>query len=293
VEVTVIHNFDWFTSLPPCEATVPCGTGSHALRWDAGKVELPSHPDAEAELVLAALGGEKPGCVGLAEAWGRHTDDLSVLAIWPRGRDDEILVNWESVGDIRWPAAVSSGPMQLPRPGRPGQPSRGHAATQAEMERAAQRTIDLMSLLALGAGFHTRLSGHVAAAHAAGPTEVTRPALGVALTGRLAPVAEKWIGIDPNQVKASLHAGNGWGGSEMTGKGEQRMLAFALPVGWLASVWACGLALAGRHLVVAVTRPGWPDAEVLALPGPGTEPVPLGVHGTADAYGNPVWEPVP
>jgi hypothetical protein len=262
---------------------VPCGTGSHTLRWAAGTVQLPSHPDAEAELVLAALGGEKPGCIRLAQAWDRHADDLSVLAIWPRGTDDEISVSWDSVPQSQ-PGATTmpGGPMLRARP--------GHAAMQAEMDRVAQRTSDLMSLLALGTGFQQRLSGHVAAAHATEPTALTRPALGVALSGRLALVAEKWIGIDPNQVKASLHAGDGWGSSDMTGKGEQRVLAFALPAGWLASVWACGLALAGRHLVVAVTEPGWPDARVIALPAPGKEPVPLSVHGTADAEGNPAWE---
>jgi hypothetical protein len=277
---------------------VPCGTGSHTIRWEAGKVRLPSHPDAEAELVLAALGGETPGCIQLAEAWGRHADDVRVLAIWPRGADDEISISWDSV---REPGAgtISSSPLQRLRVGRPGQLSPGQlspgpaAALQAEIDRVAQYNTDVMSLLALGAGFQARLSGHVADAHAAEPTEATRPALTAALSGRLALVAEKWIGIDPNRVKATLQAGDGWGSSEMTGKGEHRVLAFALPAGWLASVWACGLALAGRHLVVAVTKPGWPDAQVIALLAPGTEPVPLDVHGTADAAGNPVWQPVP
>jgi hypothetical protein len=290
-----MQNDTWYTSLPACQTTVPCGQGTHTLRWDAGAVLLPSHPDAEAELVLAALGGEKPGCVRLAEIWGRHTDDLSVLAIWPRGVDDQVSVDWDSVPDPQqsgragW-AALSGGS----RPRLPGHQPRhrspGQAAMQAEMERAAQRTADVLSLLALGPGFQLRLSGHVAAAHATEPTATTRPTLATALTGRLALVAEKWIGIDPDQVKASLHSGDGWGSSGMTGKGEERELTFTLPAGWLASVWACGLALVGRQLAVAVTRPGWPDAQVLALRAPGAEPVPLDVHGTAGADGNPIWE---
>ena len=64
--------------------------GRHTVRWEAGSLRLPSHPDAEGELVLAALGGEKARCVEVAEAWARHTDDLSVLAIGPRGPADEI-----------------------------------------------------------------------------------------------------------------------------------------------------------------------------------------------------------
>jgi hypothetical protein len=275
---------------------VPCGEGTHTLRWDGGTVQLPSHPDAEAELVLAALGGEKPGCVRLAEIWGRHTDDLSVLAIWPRSGDDKVRVDWDSVPDPQaagqpgW-AALSGG--RAPRLAARQQSQRlamgrvpGASRVQAEMERAAQRTADMLSLLALGPAFQLRLSGHVAAAHAAEP----RPALEAALNGRLALVAEKWIGIDPDQVKASLQAGDGWGTAGMSGRGKERELTFTLPAAWLASVWACGLALVGRRLSVAVTRPGWPDAQVLALRAPGAEPEPLDVHGTADADGNPVWE---
>lgn len=230
----------------------------------------------------------------LAEIWSRHIDDLSVLAIWPRGGDDQVTVDWNSVpepaqaGQSGW-TALSGGP----RTGMAGQQSPGRAAMQADMDRAAQRTTDVLSLLALGAGFQRRLSGHVVAAHAAEASTTTRPTLLTALTGRLAMVAEKWMGIDPDQVTASLQSGAGWGSSAMFGTGKERELTFALPASWLASVWACGLALVGRQLVVAVTKPGWPDAQVLALRAPGAEPAPLAVHGTAGADGIPVWEADP
>ena len=66
----------------------------------------------------------------------------------------------------------------------------------------------------------------------------------------LAPVAENWLGIDPDQLVVSLHRGPGWGSAELTGRGEERRLRVSVPAGWLASVWACGLALVGRHLVL-------------------------------------------
>ena len=110
--------------------------------------------------------------------------------------------------------------------------------------------------------------------------ETVRPPLVAAITARLAPVAEEWLGIDPDQVVVSLHRGPGWGSVELTGRGEQRRLRASLPAGWLARVWAAGLALTGRHLVVAVDRAGWPDARVLALRAPGAEPVPLDVHAS-------------
>ena len=87
----------WFTSLPPCETLVPCGQGQHSVRWEAGELRLPSHADPEAELVLAALGGDKARCVEIAEAWQRHTADLTVLGIGPRGPADEVVVTWDDV----------------------------------------------------------------------------------------------------------------------------------------------------------------------------------------------------
>ena len=78
----------WFDSLPPADATAPCGTGRHTVRWQAGQLTLPAHPDAEAEMVLGALGGDKPGCVALAETWARHADDLAVLTAGPRRTAD-------------------------------------------------------------------------------------------------------------------------------------------------------------------------------------------------------------
>ena len=106
----------------------------------------------------------------------------------------------------------------------------------------------MLSLLALGYRFQIRLIGQVAEAHADRPDEqmeTVRPPLVAAIAGRLAPLAEEWLGIDPNQVVVSLHRGPGWGSVELTGRGEQRRLRASLPAGWLARVWAAGLALTG------------------------------------------------
>lgn len=272
---------------------MPCGQGRHIVRWEAGALRLLSHADPEAELVLAALGGEKARCVELAQAWGRHAEDLSVLAIGPRGPADEIAVSWDDVDAAVQGAAAGppyrpprSAPMRLASPSIPTA-ARAQARQQLqmhEMERVTQRRNDMLSLLALGYGFQVRLIGQVAEAHADRPDEAmetVRPALVAAITARLAPVAEEWLGIDPDQVVVSLHRGPGWGSVEMTGRGEQRRLRVSLPADWLARVWVAGLTLTGRHLVVAVDRAGWPDARVLGLRAPGTEPVPLDVHARA------------
>ena len=296
----------WHACLPGCQTRVPCGPGTHLIRWEAGALQLPAHADAEAELVLAALGGDKARCVEIAESWGRHTSDLSVLAIGPRGPADEIAISWADVDSVRrlqGPSRPQSRPM---RPGgrpagaaqalarasmsqqRASQQSANQQRAQQEWGQAQARRNDLLALLALGPGFAVRLIGQVAEAHAAQPDERSRPALVAALAGRLAPVAEQWLGVDPAQVQVSLHHGPGWGSARMHGQ----QLRVSLPVGWLSRVWAPGLALAGRHLVVAVQRGGYPGARVLALRAPGTEPVELEVRaagqpGDGDA---PHWE---
>jgi hypothetical protein len=304
----MIPNEPWFACLPRCEARVPCGAGTHTIAWEAGSLRLPSHPDPEAEAVLAALGGEKARCVELAQAWDRHADDLSVLAIGPRDPGDEISISWDDVTAAQPgpPAGTHRPGPALARPGlmRPaGQWRVGPPAAmvpgrrqrvQEELETVRRRRTDMLSLLALGYGFQVRLAGQVAAAQAdaAGDRQGrARPALTAAMTGRLAPVAERWLGIDPDQVVVSLHTGPGWGSVEMTGRGEQRRLLVALPAWWLARVWACGLALTGRRLVVAVERPGWPGARVLGLRAPGAEPEPLDVRDGGDGAGHaPHWE---
>ena len=303
-------NDPWFTCLPGCQTEVPCGTGRHSVGWDAGSLRLASHPDAEGELVLAALGGEKARCIEVAEAWARHTDDLSVLAIGPRGPADEIAIGWD---DVITAAQDSPGPRPASGPGfggpqrpgplasRPGPTMARVAAKQRQLQEEAlaaeRRRNDILSLLALGYGFQVRLIGQVATTHAVrleGPLappeggEAVRPALVAAIAGRLAPVAEEWLGIDPDQVVVSLHHGSGWGSAELTGRGEDRRLRVSLPAGWLASVWACGLARVARHLVVAVEQPGWPRARVLGLRAPGAEPEPLDVHASPGDV--PHWE---
>ena len=211
----------WFTSLPPCEALVPCGQGRHAVRWEAGELRLPNHSDPEAELVLAALGGEKARCVEIAQTWRRHLADLTVLGIGPRSAADPVEVSWDDV-DAAAQATLGGG-WGVPRHGAMKLASPPTAAIaraairrmhyQQEAGQASQRRLDMLSLLALGTGFQVRLIGQVIAAHADRLDEPDehghsiRPALKAALAGRLAPVAERWLGIDPDQVEVSLHRG--------------------------------------------------------------------------------------
>jgi hypothetical protein len=314
----------WFDSLPAADTTVPCGTGSHTVRWETGRLTLSSHPDAEAEMVLGALGGDKPGCVTLAETWARHADDLAVLTAGPRCASDRVHVDWADVEELReqlpasWTQLVSgtrpgsaktATPTSSARvPRRVYYGSTGHvmgAHTQAfagfagagmlpgsgmaDMVRRQLLQIELLELLALGPEFQFRLAGTVTAAWA-GPDRADdrasrRPELSGVLTGRFAPAAQDWLGVDPDTVTVTPHEGPGWGTMQVTGNGRGQRVRAALPLRWLADVWACGLAVVGGHLVVAVEEPGYPEAAVLALPAPDAEPVRL----RARAGGQVAW----
>jgi len=309
----------WWALLPPADALVSCGDAEHRLRWADGRLTAPDHPDAEGELVLAALGGDRSRCVSLIESWGRRGEDLEVLAVGPRSAADELRLTPAAADAPAPPGALRGGGggwfayAPLTRrsypahrvwawPGRPGPPAAALAARRRmavaaisshrlrgggagirrargqpardEAGRAAERRAELLSLLALGPRFQLRLSATVAAAWADGGSRAAgrnaaRPALIAALAGRLGPAATAWLGIDPGAVDVSLHEDAGWGRLAAPGG----RLDAALPVGWLASVWAPGLAVVAGHLVVAVTEAAWPAATVLAVPGPGTEPV--------------------
>lgn len=291
----------WWALLPPAQARVSCGDGTHRLRWDQGTLTALDHPDAEEELVLAALGGDRPACVGLIESWGRRGDDLQVLAVGPRSAADEVIIPatddsvWLGVPRRGWFAYAPLGRGPRLRPtgmtARMGMSaaSRGMSGgamlfargqrIRAGADRAAERGEELFSLLALGTAVQMRLCATVAAAWADGGGRASerdraRPALIAALAGRLGPAIQAWLGIDPGRVDGSLHEEAGWG---RLGSSGDRLDA-ALPVGWLASVWAPGLAVIAGHLVVAVTEAAWPGATVLAVPEPGADPVILKVR---------------
>jgi hypothetical protein len=306
----------WFDSLPPADTTVPCGTGAHTVRWEAGRLALTAHPDAEAELVLGALGGDKPGCVTLAETWTRHAGDLTVLTSGPRCGADRVRVDWQQIEELRGqlppnlarrisgtrPSPAATGTTGTPPPavrvtrriyrqaGPAGQFTPGFPGSRIEdvINRHIQQ-IELLELLALGPEFQFRLAGTVIAAWA-GPDRLDdraarRPELSGVLTGRFAPAAQEWLGIDPDTVTVTTHEEAGWGSLRVIGTGRAQRLRSSLPLSWLAEVWACGLAVVAGHLVVAVEEPGYPVAGVLALPAPGAEPVRLRARATGRSAG--------
>jgi hypothetical protein len=322
----------WWAAFGPAETTAPCGDQQHRLRWEAGRLTAPDHPDAESELVLGALGGDEPDCIRLLRAWGEHSDDLGVLMLGPRFAADAVTVDpgdaalarlrpagwvgympltgrlggpipgmpltWDSLWHRTLRSlAVNAGP--LPRgsssygPGISVRRTRvagqrfGHAArlVSAAGSRASRplgpgmgrepdpesaRRAELVTLLALGPAFQFRLCATVAAAWEQREPGTARPALTAALAGRLAPVIAAWQHVSADEVGVSLADGP---------RGLERDAGrWRAGMRWVAAVWGPGLAVAGDHLVMDVTRAAYPEAEVVAVTEPEGPPAPLTVR---------------
>jgi hypothetical protein len=313
----------WWAAFGPAQTQVECGAGQHVIRWQDGQLQAADHPDAEGELVLAALGGDATPCLELASAWGKHGDDLAVLAISPRSPADKLTFSPDSLEEINAARIAANsgsggggviGGMSARRLAASRRGGGGFAAASARgpgwaRGRAAGQHRPMMRrrpmvrlgrwprsgmepdsslaemiwLLILGAPFQFRLSAAVAHAWSAEGEHASRAgqqsaALTAALTGRLAPAAAQWLGLDPAVVDASIHDGSGWGAMEEARVAGGRRLQARLPVSWLASVWAPGLAVIAGHLVVSVINAAWPTADVVALAAPGKKPVELSVR---------------
>jgi hypothetical protein len=255
----------WWAAFPPVVAKVECD-GKHRLKWQDGSLVAVDHPDAESELVLAALGGDQPECVSLIRAWGEHSDNLDVLYLGPRSAKDELV--WPSQ-DPGWRGRRligAGGAFSMRSSGGVFSSKTRYGARWAGSPPGhpdLDRQYELLKLFALGRDFQFRLVATVAAGAPEGP------ALTAALAGRLAPAVKSWLGIEPERVKTALHLGEGWGELEFAGSGALRA---ALPARWLAGVWAPGLAVIGRKLVVEVAAVTWPNAELIAVRRPGAEP---------------------
>jgi len=224
-------------------------------------------------MVLAALGGNTPECVEVAQSWEHSLTNLDLLMTLPRSATDRLNVTWEEVEAFRAPqrsAITLSGRTATPLPTSlpPNAPPRMRQL-RAEAQRARSRHLKLLRILALGHEFQVRLAGSIAVGAGA-----ASPALAAALAGRTAPAIARWLGINPDDVTVAVHTGPGWG--TLYAAGDEAWMA--LPVNWLWDVWACGLEQADGQFVVAVTEPGWPEAKVLALREPGSKPVEVTAH---------------
>ncbi|MGH3119511.1 MAG: hypothetical protein ACRDND_00570, partial [Streptosporangiaceae bacterium] len=177
----------WWRGVPPAVARVPCGSHEHQLRWAAGELLAPDHPDLEGEQILGALAGQRGACLEALDAWAGHADDLRVLIMAGRGPADPVRVSPDDAA-LAAPSLVGRGPAVM---------ARRRAAVTAVMSggRSRERGDTLATLLSLGGPMQARLTATVAAvwrerlrdgaaAEDAAAAQAARPALHAALFGR-------------------------------------------------------------------------------------------------------------
>ena len=281
----------WWAAFPAAEAVVGCGTLEHTLSWSQGRLVAVDHPDLEAERVLVALGGAKPQCLATVEAWHAHEDDLDVLVLGPRSPGESLAADTKD-DDDDWLQSLLPGGSGRFRPTGPPQPppgGPGGSGARRIADGGRIRRDELLELFALGPAFQQRLSAAVAWAWSADGPHATdwaaqTPRLVAALAGRLAPVAGRWLGLESDQVRAEPWTGPGWGRVRVDDTGPELVVSASLPIGWLARVWASGLAGVDGHLVIDVLSASLPRARVLALSRPDAEPVTLAVERRGDRW---------
>jgi hypothetical protein len=270
----------WWRGMPPAVAWVSCGGREHQLRWAAGELQAPGHPDLESEKILRALAGESYACLDVLEAWEVHADDLRVLVLASRGPTDPVAVRLDEPGSTGWTG----------RTGRAAAASmqRRRAAVTAVLGGGArasrEREDPLATLLSLGGPMQTRLTATVAAAwrerlrDGAAPAgaadrsadaaaiEAARPALHAALYGRVVATLRAWTGRPDLQVMLTMIGESGQPALVPDGDG----IAVELPFGWISDVWARGLGTCWDRFALAAAPAG--DGWAVSAVGPDLGP---------------------
>jgi hypothetical protein len=278
----------WWRGVPPAVAQVSCDGREHQLRWAAGDLRAPGHPDLESEKILRALAGENYACLDVLEAWEVHADDLRVLVLASRGPADPVAVRPDEPRPTAWTGST----------GRAGAARmlRRRAAVTAVLAgggpASREREDTLAVLLSLGGPMQTRLTATVAAAWherlrdgtapagtataladtsvpaGAAAIEAARPALHAALYGRVVATLRAWTGRPDLRVALTMI-----GESERPALApDGDVIAVKLPFGWISDVWARGLGTCWDRftLAAAPAGDGWTLSAVAPDLGPPT-----------------------
>ena len=267
----------WWRGVPPAVAQVSCDGREHQLRWAAGELRAPGHPDLESEKILRALAGESYACLDVLEAWEVHADDLRVLVLASRGPADPVAVRPDEPGPTSWTAMTGRAAAATMQ--------RRRAAVTAVMGGGApasrEREDTLATLLSLGGPMQTRLTATVAAAwrerlrdgaapadaaaapapaaatrcgrdRGCGAIEAARPALHAALYGRVVATLRAWTGRPDLRVALTMIGESDQPALAPDGDG----IAVELPFGWISDVWARGLGTCWDRFVLAAAPAG-------------------------------------
>ena len=227
----------WWAAFGPADASVRCGDAEHRLRWADGTLQAVDHPDAEGELVLGALGGETSPCLDLVAAWGKHCDDLAVLAIGPRSAGDQLSIPASLIDEITAGSGSGQAYHGLGNPARQVRSSGGGFARRGS-------AVSTQIYASRSGGSPRRIPSPVAArAMAMRRARMLRRQLGATRGG--------WSGFSPAGVRSSLIGS--WGVPEVDAARAELIRLLALGTSFqfrlsaaVAHAWSAGGANADR-----------------------------------------------
>jgi hypothetical protein len=244
--------------LAPASTVIACGPERHRLTWAAGELTALDHPDPEGDRTLAALGGDRYPCIEMLDAWARHRDDPRVLLIASRGPSDPLRARADDGGPGApgwFSYTPNSGVLYSPSPITSTSYAVGYAGqahTAPPVPEPRQDLARIEDLLALGGGVGRRLVATVAAEWAdridTGDARVDghRAALHAAVYGRVRCSVREWLDDPGVAVDLEMIAPD----AEPAIGREGGRFQVALPLRWLADVWATGTAVVADTFVL-------------------------------------------
>lgn len=215
-----------------------CGGEAHRLGWADGRLHALDHPDAEGERTLVALGGGRPECLAMLDAWDDHADDLRLLTLGPRHDGDRPVI---TAADVE---AVQNGPFATNIANQLAALARipPHARAQGffppgdpdHQKERLRRHLGLLRLFTLPVALQRRLCATVADVWLARSPD--HPVLHAALVGRARPDLRQWAGGEGKAVHLTIGPA-AWARRVPDGVTAQ------LPTRWLVDVWGRGQTL--------------------------------------------------
>lgn len=240
---------DWWVGVAPAEGEIDCGGAPHRLRWIDGQLHALDHVDPDADRALIALGGERPACLQILDAWAEHSATPELVTLGRRPGEQGLGLAAVQVRSLHSVAAL------------PGA-ARVAGLAARRLEARARRLDALTRLLALPAPFIDRLVLSVMAAAAQRWDDEGFRAdhglrFGAALSARATPALRRFgdrLAAGPVDTGVSP-ARPGYGAPVVAARlepGQPLVVSADLPLRWLSDVWGRGLSEPDGEFVLDV-----------------------------------------
>lgn len=230
----------WWEGVGEVRMAVACGGSTHEVIWRHGDLVVPEHPDLDGERALAAFGGDRPGCVAVADLWRDALADPVFLGEWARHESAD--ARRQSDFEHRWRRLFTEGVQDVLH-GVP--PAR--AARVGEVLAAWPQPLQDRLAVTVVAGLDPSRADPVLAAAADRAVAVRARTAFVASLARehAHPRPDALVPVRVRRAAAP----------EVDGRLARRAsgVLLGLPWSWLGRVWARGLAVVDGRLVLDAT----------------------------------------